>query len=185
MEDKNKETKLKCIEMIEQNPVVAFVCHKCGIGRSTLYRWKQEDKEFAKKFDEAFQLGREKINDMAESGLIENIKDRDNTAIIYWLKHNNPLYKVGGLKLSEEDKVLIQAKISAFPVSDDMKLLFAELFKGQINDSVLKVLISLIDIGLKDRNLAVKQGKIIDKKLEEERKVSYEKHIEEIKEKYR
>jgi hypothetical protein len=87
--EKNKE---QLIEKLKTLPVVQVVCQKIGIGRATYYRWRKEDREFAMKADEALFTGRHFINDMAESQLLSQIKAENMTAIIFWLKHNHPVY---------------------------------------------------------------------------------------------
>ncbi len=86
---KNKEL---IIEKLNALPVVQVVCQKIGISRATYYRWRKDDKEFASKTNESLLNGRLFINDMAESQLLSQIKDQNMTAIIFWLKHNHPIY---------------------------------------------------------------------------------------------
>lgn len=80
------------IEQLKKLPIVQIACEKTGIGRTTYYRWRKEDTEFAEKTDESVQTGRNLINDMAESQLLSEIKEKNMTAIIFWLKHNHPIY---------------------------------------------------------------------------------------------
>jgi hypothetical protein len=80
------------IEQIKKLPIVQIACEKSGIGRTTYYRWRKDDPEFAEKSDEALRTGRNLINDMAESQLLSEIKDKNMTAIMFWLKHNHPIY---------------------------------------------------------------------------------------------
>lgn len=87
--DKNKEL---ILEKLKTLPVVQIACQKLGIGRASYYRWRKEDRDFAVKADEAVLEGRLFINDMAESQLLSQIKDQNMTAIIFWLKHNHPVY---------------------------------------------------------------------------------------------
>lgn len=86
----NKE---KILEQLRRTPIVQVACSQVGIGRASYYRWRKEDKEFAKVADEALYEGKLFVNDIAESQLISAIKDKNMTAIIYWLKHNHPDYK--------------------------------------------------------------------------------------------
>jgi ACT domain-containing protein len=87
--EKNKEL---IIERLKTLPVVQVACQRVGIGRATYYRWRKEDKEFALKAGGALLNGRLFVNDMAESQLLSQIKDQNMTAIIFWLKHNHPIY---------------------------------------------------------------------------------------------
>jgi len=87
--DKNKEL---VIEQLKKTPIVQVACEKIGIGRATFYRWHKEDEEFAKLADEAVAEGNYLVNDMAESQLMSAIRDKNMTAIIFWLKHHHPSY---------------------------------------------------------------------------------------------
>jgi ACT domain-containing protein len=86
---KNKEL---IIEKLKSLPIVQIACEKVGIGRATYYRWREEDPEFADAANKAIQEGRLFINDMAESQLLQAIKDQNMTGIIFWLKHNHAAY---------------------------------------------------------------------------------------------
>lgn len=102
--DKNKELFL---EQLRKTPVVQAVCEKIGIARWTAYRWKQEDPEFAKAFDEAVNEGRCLVNDVAISQLLNAIKNGNLTAIMFWLKHFDQNFKTrveieGALKTVQE-----------------------------------------------------------------------------------
>lgn len=87
--DKNKEL---VIQQLKKTPIVQVSCEKVGIGRATFYRWKQEDKDFATRADEALLEGSLLVNDVAESQLMSAIRDKNLTAIIFWLKHHHPSY---------------------------------------------------------------------------------------------
>ena len=87
--DNNKQL---IIEQLKKVPIVEVACEKVGIGRATYYRWKNEDSEFAVLADEAINEGAALVNDMAESQLMSAIRDKNLTAIIFWLKHHHPSY---------------------------------------------------------------------------------------------
>ena len=90
-----KSDKLKeaLLEQLRKTPIIQIACEKLNISRMSFYRWKQEDKEFAAKVDEALLDGQLLVNDLAESQLISAVKDRNITAILAWLKHHHPAYK--------------------------------------------------------------------------------------------
>jgi hypothetical protein len=90
---KNNKVKNEILEKMQKIPVIEVVCQQVNISRMTLLRWKKEDPEFSQKVDEAISEGRLLINDLAESGLISHIKDRNLSAIIHWLKTHNKVYK--------------------------------------------------------------------------------------------
>lgn len=88
-QSKNKE---QLLEILKKTPIVQIACEKAGIGRASYYRWRKEDLEFAQQSDQALLDGSLLINDMAESQLMSAIKDKNMTAIIFWLKHHHPAY---------------------------------------------------------------------------------------------
>lgn len=102
-----RERKEKLIAQLKKTPVIQVSCDRTGIGRATYYRWHKEDSGFAKAADEAILAGALLVNDMAESQLIAAIRERNLTAIIYWLKHHHPAYTTrielsGKITASEE-----------------------------------------------------------------------------------
>ena len=88
--DQNKELFL---EQLKKTPIVQIACEKLGISRASFYRWKSEDAAFAKAVDEATFEGYLLVNDLAESQLIGAVKDRNLTAIMWWLRHHHDGYK--------------------------------------------------------------------------------------------
>ncbi|MEA2020779.1 MAG: phBC6A51 family helix-turn-helix protein [Patescibacteria group bacterium] len=86
---KNKKLLL---EQLKKTPIIQVATEKVGISRATYYRWRKEDKNFAEEAEEAKREGIQLVNDMAESQLLAAIRDRNMTAIIYWLKHHHVDY---------------------------------------------------------------------------------------------
>ena len=80
-------------EQLTKVPIVHHACEKVGISRASYYRWRKEDKEFAKACDEAIAKGVLLVNDMAESQLLSAIRDGSITPIIFWLKNRHPAYR--------------------------------------------------------------------------------------------
>lgn len=78
---------------LKKVPIVQVACEKTGISRNSVYRWKKEDSEFSKKMDEAMSIGIAFVNDMSESQLLTMIKEKNWSAISFWLKHRNNNYK--------------------------------------------------------------------------------------------
>jgi hypothetical protein len=99
-QEKQKEL---LIEQLRRIPIIQISCEKLNIARSTLYRWRDEDKEFEQKITEALNKGRMIVNDMAESKLLAAIQSGNMTAIIYWLKHNHKNYRERKPKFEAED----------------------------------------------------------------------------------
>lgn len=74
-------------------PIVQVACEKTGLSRNSVYRWRKEDKEFLKKMDEAYAEGVALVSDMSESQLLTLIKEKNYSAISFWLRHRNDNYK--------------------------------------------------------------------------------------------
>ncbi len=87
--DKTQELLL---EQLKKTPIVQVACEKVGIGRATYYRWRKENEVFAEQADISIAEGSLLVNDMAESQLMAAIRDKNLTAIIFWLKHHHPHY---------------------------------------------------------------------------------------------
>lgn len=111
---KTKDQKKAFLEQLPKYPIVQVACEKSGVGRSTYYAWRKNDKKFAKEADEAMASGTNFINDMAESKLIQNIQSGNNTAIIFWLKNHHGMYNERimhehehTIELEDEDKKAI------------------------------------------------------------------------------
>ena len=94
------------LEHLRKTPIVQLVCEKSGIGRATYYRWRKEDQSFAEMADQALQESVSLINDLAESQLLSSIRDRNMTAIIFWLKYRHKSYS-NRIELSGEIKTSV------------------------------------------------------------------------------
>ena len=81
------------VAALTKTPIVEIACKQCGVPRTTYYRWRKEDQAFADAADEALAHSSALINDLAESQLISAIKDKNLTAIIFWLKHHHLAYE--------------------------------------------------------------------------------------------
>ena len=89
----SKRAKELLLEQLKKTPIVQIACDKVGLSRVSFYNWKKKDKEFSKQVDDALLDGRSLVNDLADSQLINAVKDRNITAIVAWIKHNHPSYK--------------------------------------------------------------------------------------------
>jgi len=96
------KTQKEIIEDLKRTPIIEIVCNKHEIARSTFYRWRESNKKFSKQVDDAIQEGRLFMNDYAESQLIAAIRDKNISAIFFWLRNNHPAYT---------DKLLIKGKL--------------------------------------------------------------------------
>lgn len=89
-------------EELKKVPIVLVACEKSGISRNSVYRWKREDKKFASKMEESLAEGEALVNDMSESQLLTLIKEKNWSAISFWLRHRNPRFR---------DKIEVTSKI--------------------------------------------------------------------------
>ncbi len=111
-----KKSKLQnqFFEELAKVPIVQVACEKTGVSRNSVYRWRKEDKAFANKMDKALSEGVALVNDMSESQLLTLIKEKNWSAISFWLRHRNNNYKDKiEVTTKEESEVLTssQAKI--------------------------------------------------------------------------
>lgn len=101
--DKRQDVqKTLVIEQLRRTPIIQVACEKTGIGRASYYRWRKDDSDFTKACDEAMAEGVELVSDLAESKLINGIKNQNHGAISFWLRHRHPAYA---------EKLQIQAKV--------------------------------------------------------------------------
>lgn len=74
-------------------PIIQVACEKVGLSRTSIYRWKDDDPEFKKEMEQAMADGEAYVNDMSESQLLTLIKEKDWSAISFWLRHHHNAYK--------------------------------------------------------------------------------------------
>ena len=101
-------------EELKKVPIVQVACEKTGLSRNSIYRWKKDDKSFSVKMDQAMSVGVAFVNDMSESQLLTMIKEKNWSAISFWLKHRNDNYRDKVEITTKEDKEELtpsQAKI--------------------------------------------------------------------------
>ena len=100
----DKKLKEQLIEILSKNPIIQPAVDRCGISRSTLYRWKARDKDFEERMEKAIEEGRTLVTELAESKLMNSIKNENLGAIIFWLRNNDIRYS---------DKLEIKGRVTA------------------------------------------------------------------------
>ncbi len=90
---KNNKTKELILDQIRKIPIIELACQKADVSRMTLLRWKKDDPKFAKDIDEAMNMGKSLISDVAEANLINAIKQGNMRGIIFWLTHQKDEYR--------------------------------------------------------------------------------------------
>ena len=118
----NKPKALKAlVKELEKNYLLQRACSKLGLTRSTVYRWMQEDPEFAAEVRAAQGIGRRFMSDYVESKLLKNVEDQHERAIEFWLKSNNERYRTHEKALQRQIDVLkdklreSQTALSVYP----------------------------------------------------------------------
>lgn len=81
------------LEELTKVPIVQVACEKTGVSRTSIYRWRKKDTQFSKAMDDALAQGVAFVNDMSESQLLTMIKEKNWSAISFWLRHRNDNYK--------------------------------------------------------------------------------------------
>lgn len=82
----------KITEELKKVPTIRHVCNKLGIDHSTFYRWMAKHFKFHQEVEAALAIGRERMNDAAESVILAAIQNSDMRAAMYWLAHNSDRY---------------------------------------------------------------------------------------------
>lgn len=90
---KSKKLQKQIIAELENLPNKSYVCQKLGISRQTLYRWLSDDHDFSSDVDVAIRIGNESMCDLAESKIIEKVKEGDFRAAKYILDNKHKDYK--------------------------------------------------------------------------------------------
>ncbi|MFH1244203.1 MAG: phBC6A51 family helix-turn-helix protein [bacterium] len=115
-----KDDQALLIAQLKKAPIVQIACEKTGIARSTYYRWRNNSKSFTKEADKSIAGGVALVNDMAESQLLSAIKDRNISAIFYWLNHRHPSYG---------NKVEVTAHVKDESLSKDQQKLIRQALR--------------------------------------------------------
>ncbi len=128
---KKEKVKELLFEQLRKTPIAQIACEKTGVARSSYYRWKKNDKEFAKMAEEALQEGIFLMCDLSETQLFNLIKDGNLGAITFLLKHRHPAYRnkveinanINQVdeKLSPEQKTIIRKALRLASLSKPVK----------------------------------------------------------------
>lgn len=140
--DRQTRQKEQFLELYKKTPIIQIVCERIGIGRSTYYRWIEEDKEFFAKTIKAEQEGRGYLNDLMESKLIQMGKDGNATAIIFFLKNNSSRYSesYSGILARDIQTITDYLKNDENDISHDREFI-ASLFEKRIPSRVARQVI--------------------------------------------
>lgn len=90
---KTVKDKKMFLENLKKIPIIQAACERSNVSRASVYRWKNEDKDFAKALDKALSEGESLINDLSEGQLISLIKEKNFSAIRFWLNHRHNKFR--------------------------------------------------------------------------------------------
>lgn len=117
IELRQKKLKEAFLEQLKRTPTIETACQKVGVGRATVYRWRDKNKKFADQIESALTEGRTFMSDVAESQLFSLIGEKKYEAIRLYLSTHNARYsnklEVSGsvtsdTPLTKEQKKLIR-----------------------------------------------------------------------------
>lgn len=118
---RQKKLKTALLEQLRRTPTIETACQKVGIGRATVYRWREQSKKFAEQMELALDEGRTFMSDIAENQLFALIGEKKYEAIRLYLSTHNPRYSN---KLEVTDSTASDA-----PLSKEQKKLIREALK--------------------------------------------------------
>jgi len=156
------KSKASFLECLKTTPIIQVACQKTGISRATYYRWRKEDEKFKTKSDSSLKEGTYLINDMAESQLISLIKEKNMTAIIFWLKHHHKDYSENRMYLSIPDQEKLTNSINAMDIKGIYNFILNKMSKGEISKSTASSLISIINRNYPNGVQSSRQKEITD-----------------------
>ena len=103
-EKERKKKKKLLVELLSKTPIIETACQKVGITRMMFYRWKEDDSGFRESMEEVLSVSRDRISDLAESQIINKIKDGHFGSCAFWLRNNCTRYRVKKAIATTEDK---------------------------------------------------------------------------------
>lgn len=81
--ERKAQSKAEFLTTLEQSAgLVATACRKAGINRSTYYKWRKADDEFAQAADDIKELQK----DAVEALILKKLKDGDTAMLIFYAK---------------------------------------------------------------------------------------------------
>lgn len=117
---KKNKVKNEFLNQLRKIPIIQVACEKVGVSRQSVYRWKEGDEEFAKEMESALKEGEALVNDMSENQLLVLIKEKNWSAISFWLRHRNPKFR---------DKIEITTKTHDGKLTPEQEAVVREALK--------------------------------------------------------
>jgi len=123
---KTKKVVEKFLAELERTPIVGAACEKTGLSRNTVYRWRKEDREFAAHFDYSLSQGIAVVSDVAESNVLNGIKNKDAGYTKFWLSSRHPAYRKVFFNREEKRKNPLADPAEQARVKKEVKRIFRE-----------------------------------------------------------
>jgi hypothetical protein len=121
IELRQKKLKEAFLEQLKRTPTIETACQKVGVGRATVYRWRDQSNKFRDQIESALHEGRTFMSDIAENQLFSLIGEKKYEAIRLYLSTHNPRYSN---KLEVSGSVM-----SDTPLTKEQKKLIREALK--------------------------------------------------------
>jgi len=81
------------IKEIQNELTIKAVCDKLDLSRQTIYRWIEEDDEFAEQLKQARKDAINAMNDICENKVVQKIMADNDGMIKFWLRYHHNDYK--------------------------------------------------------------------------------------------
>jgi AcrR family transcriptional regulator len=135
--------KAKLVKELRDQPFPEIACRRAGVSRATFYRWLKDDLEFKAAVERADELSRGRVTDLAESKIIEGIKNGDYRSSVYWLAHNTKRYRTQYARpyIEENEKLREEVRIRQLAVDEIFDVLGDErvaLLMGEVDVQALR-----------------------------------------------
>jgi hypothetical protein len=129
--ERQEKIKEAFLGQLKRSATIENACQKVGVGRSTIYRWRDTNKKFKQQIEDSLEEGRQFMSDIAENQLFSLIGEKNMHAIrLYLTTHNarygNKLELSGSLSnkdepLTKEQKKLIKKalKLSSIKINKE------------------------------------------------------------------
>lgn len=115
IKERTHKMKEKVLESLSESGNISYACRRAGISRETFYTWKEE-RPFALKADNAIDLGKSFVNDLAHTHLIQNIQQNNMQAVKFQLEKCHPDYQTKKERTPEGEEFVPITTINILPL---------------------------------------------------------------------
>lgn len=121
-EARTRKAQEKVLEYLRESGNIWYACKRAGVGRQTFYDWKENNGSFALEADRATMAGKEFVNDLAHTKLVQNINEGDFRAVKFQLTSRHPDYQPKRPRDPHLDDVINNplTQINIVPVTPEM-----------------------------------------------------------------